>query len=200
MPKHECGLGFKDLHCFNLALLAKQAWRILRNPNSLLARIYRGRYHKSSTFLESVGGGNPSYGWRSIQAGKNLLRKGLRVRIDNRKETSVWDDHWLPVLPPRLATRRLPPSQMKVEQLWKPGLGEWDDAALTSVLTPEDVELAKMIRLSRYTTTDDYFWAYNSNGEYNVKSCYWVATHIVPNGEQIEPPPGSLDLKKACGR
>lgn len=84
-----------------MALLAKQAWRVIQKPSSLLSRLYKGRYHRSSTFLESVCGKNPSYGWRSIQAGKNLLQKGLRVRVDNGKETNVWLDHWLPTLPPR---------------------------------------------------------------------------------------------------
>lgn len=37
-PKDEGGMCFRDLYAFNLAMLAKQGWRIIHNPNSFCAR------------------------------------------------------------------------------------------------------------------------------------------------------------------
>ena len=89
LPKKECGMGFRDLYSFNKALLAKQAWRIWQNPNSFLSRIYKGRYHHSLDFLQSSNVKHASYGYKSIQLGKELLQQGLRVRIGDGKNTNV---------------------------------------------------------------------------------------------------------------
>ena len=40
-PKEESGLGFRDLKTFNLALLAKQGWRLQTNTSSLVYRFLR---------------------------------------------------------------------------------------------------------------------------------------------------------------
>ena len=38
-------MGFKNLQAFNLAMLAKQGWRLLMNPNFLVARVYKAKYY-----------------------------------------------------------------------------------------------------------------------------------------------------------
>ncbi|CAA7025874.1 unnamed protein product [Microthlaspi erraticum] len=79
------------------------------------------------------------------------------------------------------------------------GRREWDNTILDQVLTPADAAVAKTIRLSRSASQDEVFWSYTANGEYTVKSGYWVATHMVDDDDQIEPPLGSLALKKRFG-
>lgn len=43
-------MDFRDLTSFNQALVAKQGWRLLRFPNSLMARVMQAKYYKNSTF------------------------------------------------------------------------------------------------------------------------------------------------------
>lgn len=50
------GMGFKDLQKFNIALLAKQSWRMLTKPQSLLARVLKAKYYAKSTLLEATMG------------------------------------------------------------------------------------------------------------------------------------------------
>ena len=55
------GMRFRNLEAFNLALLAKQGWQILSNPNSLMARVYKAKYFPYDDILNAKFGSNPSY-------------------------------------------------------------------------------------------------------------------------------------------
>lgn len=65
-PKCLRGMGFEDLKLFNLALLAKQRWRILQNKESLVHKIYGARYFPHGDFFEAKLGAKPSFMWRGI--------------------------------------------------------------------------------------------------------------------------------------
>jgi len=62
---------------FNLVLLARQAWRVPTEPESLSARILMGIYFPSSGFLEVEVGAAPSRVWRAIMDGKEELEQGI---------------------------------------------------------------------------------------------------------------------------
>lgn len=197
LPKKEGDLGFKDLDKFNKALIAKQAWRILTNPSSLLARLCKGVYYPHTDYLRATTRNYASYGWRSLQEGKSLLHHCLRVRLGNGESTRIWEDPWLPTLPPRPANGPALDRNMKVADLWLPNKREWNPVVFEGVLNPEDQAYAKELYLSQYIVKDTYEWAYTSNAKYTVRSGYWVATHIdVIEEDIIQPPYGSIALKQ----
>ena len=80
-PKHLGGLGFRDLDIFNLALLARQAWRLLTGESSLSARILKVVYYPECTLLEAELGPRPSQIWQSIVDGRDILAQGIVKRI-----------------------------------------------------------------------------------------------------------------------
>ena len=61
LPKEEGGIGFRLIHKFNLALLAKQLWRLLQYHDSLVARVLRGIYYRMTSPLGAISSSSPSY-------------------------------------------------------------------------------------------------------------------------------------------
>jgi len=45
-------LRFKSLGTFNLAMLGKQGWSIMTNPQTLIAKMYKARYLPHSNFFK----------------------------------------------------------------------------------------------------------------------------------------------------
>ena len=81
LPKTRGGMGFQDIQAFNLALLAKQAWRLIHNTHSLFYRVYKSRYFPNCSFMGAELGNNPSYVWRSLLAARNIIREGSKWKV-----------------------------------------------------------------------------------------------------------------------
>ncbi len=76
-------MGFKDIAVFNRALLAKQGWRMLQQPDSLVSRVYKAKYYPRGDFMEAGAGNRPLYAWRSILSARSVLKMGMRWHIGN---------------------------------------------------------------------------------------------------------------------
>lgn len=59
--RKERGLGFTDIEAFNLALLGKQLGKMVTDEESLMAKVFRGRYFHKTTPLRATMGSRPSY-------------------------------------------------------------------------------------------------------------------------------------------
>ncbi|XP_010513742.1 PREDICTED: uncharacterized protein LOC104789794 [Camelina sativa] len=183
--KDQGGLGFRDIGRFNQALLAKQAWRLLDAPSSLLARVYKARYFPSISFMEANLGPRPSYAWRSILFGRELLEKGLMKSIGDGLDTNVWLDKWVfDELPRRPCNKeQMINLNLRVSELIT-NQGDWNLQALQELFPPCDV--IKIRSFPPDTRLQDRLvWAYTNNGHYSVKSGYWLSSKAmeVPGGE-----------------
>nr|XP_027062864.1 uncharacterized protein LOC113689267 [Coffea arabica] len=76
--KVEGGLGFRDLQDFNLALLGKQLWRILMQPNLLMSRVMKARYFGGKSIWDVQPKGSDSWCWKSLLSAREMLEEGLR--------------------------------------------------------------------------------------------------------------------------
>lgn len=90
-PKYLGGMGFRGLEIFNLALLTRQAWRILQEPNSLSARILKSVYFPDTSILNATLGSHPSQISRSITEGMDVLVQGLIRRIGDGTTREIWN-------------------------------------------------------------------------------------------------------------
>ena len=95
-PKKDGGMGFRDLRLFNKALLAKQGWKLIQHPNSLIGRIYKAKYYPHSSFLEAKVPNHSSFIWRSLASARDLIGKGSGSRVGNGNKIRIWQDNWIP--------------------------------------------------------------------------------------------------------
>jgi hypothetical protein len=172
------GMGFRDIELFNLALLARQAWQLLVEPETLSARGLQAVYFPGKDFLAAEVGPSPSRIWRAIMEGKEVLCQGLIRRIGTGEMTEIWDMNWLPrngLLRPVTSCIADPPRH--VSELIDQTSFSWDQQLLQQIFTPIDVEVITNIPLSTRRQEDFWAWHYEKSGLFSVGSAYRMLVH-----------------------
>ncbi|KAL4334864.1 hypothetical protein GQ457_07G036340 [Hibiscus cannabinus] len=172
-PKFLGGMGFRNLAKFNVALLAKQGWRIITHPSSLLAKVMKARYFPRSDFMSARLGSNPSYTWRSIFSAKGLLEKGLRWSIGTGSNVNIWNDSWLSGKGNgRILDQPIDIRYTKVADLTNPSSNTWDIALVQSLFAPNIADRILCIPIARTKPSDEIVWGMDGSGYYSPKSGY----------------------------
>jgi hypothetical protein len=90
VPKKDGGMGFRDLHAFNLAMLAKQTLRLLTRLHTLCAQVWKAKYYPNGDLLIDGPKSGSSFTWQiDSVGGQNLLRT-----VDEliNPITGLWDE------------------------------------------------------------------------------------------------------------
>lgn len=154
------GLGFRELDSFNVALLAKQGWRIINFPDSLVARVYQAKYFLGGSFLGSTLGRNLSFIWRSIWNAKSLIQDGMMWRIGDGKNVRIWNDKWVPATPSHTILSPINGlnADATVNEIINQGVNWWNIPLIEQLFPPETAMQICSIPISPRSMLDSRIW------------------------------------------
>ena len=190
--KFRGGMGFRKLQAFNLAMLAKQGWRLVLNPDSLVARIYKAKYYQHGDVFKAKLVSNPSYAWRSIMNGLEMVKRVTRWRVGNGNLIHIWEDKWLPI-PSTYKVIPPPPPKKKqfgdfpmVSALIDKDTRSWKVELIRSLFLPFKAITILNMPLSHKLPEDKIIWVGNRKGDFTVKSAYYIALSVVETKDEGE--------------
>ena len=181
-------MGFRNPQSFNLAMLAKQGWRLLSNPHSLIAQIYGAKYFPHGDVLNLKLGCSPSYAWHIIFQTLEVIRKGTRRRVGNGQLIHIWEDKWLLTL----TTYKVfsPPIHFDdfsmVSALIDHETRRWKLELIWAIFLPFKADTILNMPLSYNLPEDKLIWTGNRRGDFTIKSAYYIALSLVEAEETNE--------------
>ncbi|CAN1171739.1 Uncharacterized mitochondrial protein AtMg00310 [Linum perenne] len=172
-PLREGGLGFKDFGLFNKALLARQGWRILNQPESIWVRLLKSLYFPKGDFLTASKGRRPSWIWPSLIDGRSALDLGCIRVIGNGKNTDFFSDPWIPSFPGFRLTPE-PGIQLLAEGVMDRDSRSWDATTVRSFCSPTETEAILRVPIGPSNFDDFWPWSADPTGRFSVRSAYHV--------------------------
>lgn len=178
---------------FNLALLARQGWRLLKYLQSFSACILKGIYFPHSSFMYATKGRRASWAWASILQGRELLKQGVRWQAHNGSSIRFWVDKWVPSLSDfKISSSKPVDCEIeKVEDAIDTTTKRWNLAALRPLVPNSELQAISSIPTALAPMADSQVWHYDSKGVYSVNSGYHIARSVF-NNSLVQKPSSSF--------
>ena len=96
------------------------------------------------------------------------------------KHDKVWEDPWILTVPARPAIPVTPVMHpnMRVSDLINQTAKDWDVGLLENYVNLDDIPLIRSLAINSSHRRDTFCWSYTKNGQYTVKSGYWVVHNL----------------------
>lgn len=179
--KSRGGLGFRNLHGFNIALLGKHVWNFLQNPNALISRVFKERYFPNCHVLQAQKGDGNSFLWGGIWQAKEILKRGFKWVLGDGRSINIFADQWLR----GKANFRVEDQPVnrtrsdKVCEYFRPNTKEWDVTRVQQAFHETDVQHILQTRIPQNNSRDRVAWMDTSTSIYTAKSGYqfWYSSN-----------------------
>ncbi|KAI9165826.1 hypothetical protein LWI28_021207 [Acer negundo] len=137
-------------------------------------------YYKDISILEDKKKANGYYMWNNLIWGKGLLDAGVRYRVGDGKSIKITKEKWIP-RPNTFKIYSLPKldGNAKVNQLIS-SFGGWDIHIIKGNFFKKETNQILKILIVGINRCDSQLWHYNEDGQYSVKSGYWLG-HSLEN-------------------
>lgn len=189
--KEEGGLNFRRFESFNQALVAKQVWRLLTQPEFFISQVLKARYYKNENIMEAKLGSNPSFVWRSICWVRELLREGLGWVIvkgcDIKANGREWFGSWAIFSPSTCATQN-----KEVADYITP-MGYWSEASVRRDFTVHEAEEILKTKIKAQEQKDSRYCKFHPKENYTMSTGYWRWLDIGDQKDRKDIPECSKD-------
>ncbi|XP_074265403.1 uncharacterized protein LOC141587836 [Silene latifolia] len=177
------GLGIRNTRCLNQALLAKTAWRIISEPNSLIHLTLGRKYgFQQSVFCTTTRVKRPSASWggRSIDWGMDLIWEDCAWRLGSDCKLNVWSTKWVDgesPIPKDPAMLQGEPNliNLQVRHLINDSLFCWNEECILSYFHISWARRILAIPLPVRRVDDYLYWKGSKTASYMVKAAYFRA-------------------------
>jgi hypothetical protein len=172
------GLGFRDMHLFNKAMLAKQVWRLQTEPNSLISQCLKAKYYPTTDIILSQQSRNTSYAWQSLHQTVDMIKNGSCWKVGNGQDINIWDDNWViwqngyKILTPHTGQ-----NVAKVCDIIDNSPKNWNTTIINQNFLPFESSLIHQIPLIKESIEDQLICPHSKEGNYTVKSGYNLLKH-----------------------
>ncbi|XP_057246831.1 uncharacterized protein LOC104884449 [Beta vulgaris subsp. vulgaris] len=178
LQKGAGGLGLRSIAVHNRSLLIKKVWRIHRNSNVLISKVFSGQTLGPGSSIATLRSMRSQCSWGArglIQAEKVLLTNyvwkiGSNSRLLAGKER--WVHRKIPLFRDNVSLRTA--ATVSIASLLLPQQQGWNVSRLHSLFHSSTVRDIRALEVPRLTNQADIsIWPFTTSGQYITKSGYY---------------------------
>ncbi|XP_026419397.1 uncharacterized protein LOC113315318 [Papaver somniferum] len=149
------------------------AWKIIENPDCMLAKILKVRYFPRTDFLNAKCPDKCSWTWKCLHAIKEFIKPFVSWIVGDGKFIDPWCDKWIPNLGSATPNPLNPQDpSIKVDYFIDNHTRTWNVSRLSTHFDDASVKKIVTIPVSQHCTPDRRAWDLSKNGKFSSKSAY----------------------------